>query len=141
MATLGIRQSAWNNATDFKRRVVRLIADRLGLGEPAKYKQPNGNTWFVFDDTRFSLTDAAYLATLLRRLSEITPQQEANLSTKTDAELRVIIRNQMDDVVLPGAIDYSEGDPWTVTFSANGAPASVNMASSVPAGWTPEEVV
>lgn len=138
MAALGVKVTAWQNATPFQRRVLRLIGDRLALGEPARFLAGGGVEWFGFDDDRFGLVGVAYLGRLLARLAEIDAQTEAQLESKTDAEIRQIIRNQLDDVVLPDSIAYTDGgNLWQETLDANGAPAAVQMGPGVPDTWSP----
>lgn len=65
---IGIRKTAWNNANDTQRTILRWGLAKLNLGVPAVYKQ--GNTrWFIFSDWRMTLNDIARIGTLVKGLA------------------------------------------------------------------------
>jgi len=67
-AVIGIKKTAWQNANDTQRTILRWGMAKLDLGQPAEYKQ--GNTrWFVFSDWRITLEDVARLGTLVKGLA------------------------------------------------------------------------
>jgi hypothetical protein len=86
--------------------------------------------WFVWDDWRFTLRDAAILGVVAAKLPDVT----AAMLPLSRAKVAAFVQN---NVVWPNAIDYTGStNPWQTTLDAQGAPAWVKMASEVPAGWT-----
>jgi hypothetical protein len=133
---LGIRKTAWDNATDDQRTVFRIYARRVDLGVPALYETGGGVPWYVFDDIRLSLKDAARFAVILRLIAQFDVIPD-DLSR---AEIREAIKAWVDNhggFVLP-AIPEGE-DPYGYTYAQNNGPAAGAARSSVPAGLTPVE--
>lgn len=139
MAVLGIKVNAWQNADAFDRRILRMVSDVLALGTPARFNDGTED-WFVFSDVRFSLQHVAYLGALIRRLVTLTSGQKATYDALDDETLRSTVINWLRTsgyVVDPDSIDYTDvTNPWQHTLDAQGTPAAMRMADSVPGSWT-----
>jgi hypothetical protein len=70
MSFVALRKSAWEAASSKQRAVLRLAADKLQIGEPARYTF-NGNEWLVSEDSRFDFNDARWLVGLALSATEI----------------------------------------------------------------------
>jgi len=139
MATIAIRQSAVQAMAARQRKLTRWVLAEVGLIEPAQYTAPGGAVWLIFDDHRIGLRDVAYFGRFAALLASLpagyTPPDALDDTTRADA--RTFARNYLDGrVVWPVPIPDG-ADPWETVLSAQGAPASVRAADSVPAGWTP----
>lgn len=136
MASIAIRQSAWAAGTPAQKKALLLTMEKIGLGDadegaPPLYKNPSGVTYFVWDDDRFTLRDAAILGAIGARLASLVPSM---LPLSRSKVMLFIAAN----VVWPGAIDYvGSTNPWQATLDAQGAPNWMLMADSVPPNWTP----
>lgn len=134
MASIAVRQNTYNALNATQKEIVRWVAARLELGQPAVYL--NGATpWLIYDDDRITLDDIAVLGTVaanLAALSSFVLQQ----GVPTRGQLATWAQNR---VKWPAQIDYTgQANPYAFTLSQNGAPASVQAADSVPATWTPQ---
>lgn len=70
MAFTAFKLSAWTAATAKQKAVLKLAADKLQIGDPARYTF-NGNEWLVSEDSRFDFTDATWLVALALSATEI----------------------------------------------------------------------
>ena len=138
MATLSLTQSAWNNASPFQRRVLKLVGEAVDLGQPAKFTG-EGKAWLVFDYARFTLLHAAAIGAVVTKLSQMSSSQQEQLNQRSDRELRQGIKEFLKDkTIRPRDIQYSEdGDVWQETLDAQSTPSAVRMSQGVPVGWQP----
>lgn len=128
---IAIRRTTVNNLTPFQRRIVKLVLDRIELGDPAAYTDGT-NVWFVWDDPRISLDDAAILGCVAANLSRIPDSY--NPDEKTRRELRQDVIQFLATKLKPPVTDAA--DPWAATLQANGAPAAIR-AGNLPETWSP----
>ena len=147
MPALGVKKAAWDGATATQRYVFRvmgiysLIRADLRIGTPAVYQQTKGVQWYVFDHPWWEPRHLCYLFSVFANIADwptdVQPTDEAN-----DRE-RIMqwCENPARTVALklPGAVAaVPDGtDPWTWLAQQCSAPASIAMATSVPANWTP----
>ena len=124
---IAVRRSTVLGMSAQQRRLLRIVCERIDLGDPAVYQAPAGAVWYVFADHRVALLDIAILGCFMAALA-------AAPDITTRAELWDWIK---DTIVLPENIVYTQrGNPWQETLTANGAPATVQAASNVPDTWT-----
>ena len=150
MATVGIRATAWDGLRDNQRAIMRWGVARLALGTPARFTDGT-DEWFVFDDWRFDLDQIAILGALAVAVSGLPvawepptiitygfdgiPTDTGKVDRKaTEAEVIAFVS---PTVVWPDDITYDVDDPnrWQTTLDAQGAPASLRAAASIPAGF------
>jgi hypothetical protein len=120
--------------TPKQRRLLRWVAERLELGDPADYTAPGGVRWLVWDDPRIDLQDIAALGTVGRLLAQI----DANVVEPPDGSsprqaIRDWVKNNWDLTTPPS----NDPNPYQWVLTKNGAPAAIQAGSSVPTGWTP----
>ena len=142
MAALALRKSTWDGGSANLRAIFRTLGGYyLGLGSPATYTDGT-NEWYVFDDTRFEVRPLCYFACLAANVGSIPAGYQVDESnprkTRDDAMFWLESPARTTPLVLPGAIAYPDPDPnpWQTILDANGAPAWLKMADSVPANWT-----
>ena len=145
VATVGIRQAAWDGLRDNQRAVMRWAVARLALGIPARYTDGT-DEWFVFDDWRVNLDQIAILGALVVALSGLPVGWEPTLNPdgtvdRATTETRVI-GYVSPTVIWPADITYDEFDPnpWQTTLDAQGAPDAIRAAGRVPDAFTPVDV-
>ena len=134
MATIGIRQSAWDSGTADQRRVLKVFADFVDVGEVALYKTGSGQVWLIADDWRISTLDAAVFGKILGLLAQFNVIPNGDVVTRQ--RLKTWITNHGGNV-LPEIPDGE--DPYDYTYTQNGGPAFGAARSSVPPGLTPME--
>ena len=137
MAALGIKQNAWQTATDLQKRAMRIFDDLLLLGNPAHYSD-GAETWFIFDDHRFRPLYIAYLGCFAANILDVPPAYYPD--PDTDTQLRSDMRTWVENPARTNPL-VTSGD-WSGfqdILDAQGAPAWIRMASGVPDGWTPED--
>lgn len=132
MTTLAIRRSTILSLTPKQRRLLQAVATRLDMGDPADYTAPPSTRWLVWDDERISLHDLAAIG----YLSGHFPEAAAAVQDSDDSPrvaLRTFITDHWDTTPPPD----DTPNPYQWVLTQNGAPASVQAASSIPANWTP----
>jgi len=70
---LAIKANALDNLSNKKRRVFDFVADRVDLGTPALYEQPNGTSWYAFSDPEVGWRDVAAVVALASVLRSWPP--------------------------------------------------------------------
>jgi hypothetical protein len=139
MATLGIKQSAWQAATDIQKRIMRVFDDLLMLGNPARYS--NGtDTWLIFDDHRFRPLYIAYLGCFAANIQDMPPGYSPD--PDTDAQLRSDMKTWIENPARTNPL-VTSGNWETLQdiLDAQGAPAWIKIAGGIPDGWTPVESI
>jgi hypothetical protein len=127
MATLAVKETAWTSATAQQKNALRMVCQRLDLGQPARYQTAGNVVWLVFDDNRIDLTDVAILAraaVTLATMPNVNTRQELYDAVKAN-------------IVLPQNITYTTNNPWSETLVANSAPNWLQAAGEVPNTLTP----
>ena len=144
MTVIGIRKTAWKNANDTQRTILRWGMNKIDLGDPAEYRQPNGTRWFVFADWRITLEDIARLGTLLKGLAAFPNYTfpldgDGNVDkAATKQEIVAYVQNNWGD---PDTLTIPEGeDPAAFVLAAQGAPDAIRAGGKVPESWVPVEV-
>jgi len=135
MPTLGIRKSAWEAGTPDQRKVLRLFGEFVDIGQPALYQTGGGVEYYVADDWRYAMHDAAWFGKILSLLQQfdVIPDEMSR------AEIRAKILQWIDNhggIVIPATIPEGE-DPYDYTYQQNGGPAFAAFRSQVPPGLTP----
>ena len=69
MTVIAIKKTAWQNANDTQRTILRWGMNKVDLGSGAEYEQPDLTRWFIFSDWRITLNDVARLGTLVKGLA------------------------------------------------------------------------
>jgi len=148
MAALGVRKTAWNGLSVRNKTILRYIGSVLQLGTPSEFIAPGGAHWFIFDDHRFKAVVLAYFGCTVANLGDIpggytlptTPGGGLD-RPQLRSDIRAFCENpaRTHPLVLPQDVVYPENDPnpWQTLLDAQGTPATVKMASGVPANWTP----
>ena len=142
MATVGIKQTAWDGLRNNQRQIMRLAVARLALGTPARFTDGT-DEWFVFDDWRFDLDQIAILGALVVAVAGLpvgwSPPLNPDSTVDRDATEAAVIAYVAPTIVWPADIVYAEGDenPWQTTLDAQGTPASIKADGRVPDGFTP----
>lgn len=145
MATvvIGIRKTAWQAANDTQRTILRWGMDKLDLGNPAEYRQPDDTRWFVFADWRITLEDVARLGTLMKGLAAFPNYQfpldgDGNVDkAATKADIVTYVQNNWVD---PATLTIPEDEePSAFVLAAQGAPAAIRVGGKVPDAWTAVE--
>lgn len=130
--------------------IVRALGDLLSLGAGAEYKTLGGVRWFIFSDWRFKAKAVAYFGCVIANLSDIPSGYTIPMLTDADGnELgldRVLLRAQViswcsnpsrtNPYVDPADITFTTDNVWQEILDAQGTPAAVQMADSVPASWS-----
>lgn len=152
MSAIAIRKTAWQNANDTQRVILRWGLDKLDLGVPVEYRQ--GSTrWFIFHDHRITLEDIARIGVLVKGLDvfpnykfptrDILDDSGKVLRTVTDkrATKTEIVSYVRDNWVDPSRLKVPEGeDAASYVLAAQSPPNAIRAAAFVPASWTPVEV-
>jgi hypothetical protein len=150
MAALALRKSTWDSASDRDQTIFRTFGRYLKLGDPAKYRDSGGIVWYVFDDDRWEANQICYFACLAANAGNFPPGYsvagKAEWQIREDATFWLEggggVEGGADPVdrglKLPGQIKYPDPNAnyWQSLLDANGAPAWLKMADSVPANWT-----
>jgi len=139
MGTVAIRRSVFDALAANRRQVVRWMLRRLALGDPALYTA-GAVEWYVWDDARLDLEHVAVLGAVSAAFTDIPAGYDPTTKTRTQVEagVRGFIAARL---VLPSAVNYTgSANPYQTTLDANGAPAAVRAAGSVPSGLTPVAV-
>ncbi len=145
MSQLGIRQTDWLAQETEHRRIVKRLLQSLILGDPARYKQPNGTIWFIFDDPRFKPVEVAYMGALFANMNDLpanytVPQTEGQDDwTKARQQAKAWLENPARTVQLVKnpTIDPDSGVHWMQqVLDANGAPLWVRGGDAVPSNWS-----
>lgn len=131
MTVLAIRRTTVNALSVKQRRLLRAVAERLDLGDPADYTA--GTTrWLVWDDDRIDLRDLAALGTLAGRFAEAeTAVAESDESPRKALREWVSTNWKLDQP------PEGTANPFQWVLTNNGAPAAVQAANGIPAGWVP----
>lgn len=162
MAAIAIRKNAFNNASPGQRNVLRLVLEKLDLGDPATYKNPSGTEFFVFNDNRISLKDVQWVGWIVTVLANVANVDAVNWRSVPLTELQdvtVPVRIQVEVPITDENGDptgetvlvwqdhptetqvvqreVSLGDPYSLVLSANYSGNVVAAAEAVPASWTP----
>lgn len=141
MTALGIRVSAWQGLSNRDKVIVRMLtSDLLELGQPARFAQPNGTEWFVFDDHRFKLNEVSWFGALIANLGDVPAGYE--IPTEGGRVDKAKLRRDAKQFlqprrVWPVEIPEDDPNPWQTVLDAQGAPNAVRMCASVPDNWTP----
>jgi len=158
MATLAIRQGIWTSLSQRNRTAVQMMDD-LALGEGVLYTD-GVDQWMIFDDDRWTQEHIAYLACFLSNVGQlrasyaipmrapsVDPDGTVTPPTQIDREaLKDDMRIFCDllpgqGFVHPDNVPHVEfGNRWQELIDAQGGTHS-RMASGVPDGWTPVEVI
>ena len=132
MPTIGLRQTAWNLASADQKRVLKVFAEAVDIGEPAFYQTGGGVKWLIVDDWRIGIQDVAYFGKILSLLAQFDVIPDGREVTR-DRLLTWI--NNHGGIVIP---EVPEGeDPYDYTYLQNGGPAFGAARSSIPSGLTP----
>lgn len=136
MATLAVRLTTLQALNATQRQIVRWICARLELHSiDCRFTAPGGNVWVVSDDDRITLDDVAVFGCVAANLGLLANQVNLPEGDQLRQQVRAFVASR---VVWPSAISYPAGsNPYAVTLAAQGAPASVQAADSVPATWVP----
>jgi len=132
VATIGIRQSAWDSGTADQRRVIKVFADWVDVGEPVLYKA-GATVWLIADDWRINATDVAVFGKILGLLAQFDVIPNGDSITRS--RLKTWITNH-GGIVIPATIPDGE-DPYDYIYQQNGGPAFGAARSQVPVGLTP----
>lgn len=139
MPAIAIRQSAVQAMTSQQRRLARWVLESVGIVDPAQFTAPGGATWFVFDDDRITLKDAAYFGCFAAKLAQLpadyTPPDA--LDDATVAEARAWVRQKLEAAVVWPVNVAAGADPWQAVLDAQNAPAAVGAGGAVPSTWIP----
>jgi len=112
MAFIALKKAPVDALTPQVRKMVRLILSRVDLNEtPPVQKTPAGVAYYVYDDPRITIEDAAFLTRMLVQIATAP--------------------------ALVTTIPDGTADPFAYVAVANGAPAALKMFNSPPADWTP----
>lgn len=107
MAHIAFRKSALDAASAKQKAVLRLAADKLQIGDPARYTF-NGNEWLVSEDSRFDFGDATWLVALALSATEI----QAYEINDADGNLKPMdtIRSEIRAIVVGNKPNVTEWD-------------------------------
>jgi len=131
MSTLLLRQSAFNNLTDKQERLIKLVADRVDLGEPAVYTAPPNTRWLVWDDDRFSFRDFVAFGVFATLRAQIETQITEDETVRDN--LRAWLESRLDLTEPP----VDEENPLQWALDNNGTPQGMRAAFNVPGNWIP----
>lgn len=141
MTALAMRTNAVDGLSTRDRRILKFLVRRLQLGEPARYETPGGQQWYVWDDHRFTLRHMAILGAFAGNVGDIPsgyriPKKNGQVDReRLETSLRGFLSAR---ITMPEDIAYTEdGNPWQETLDAQGAPAVIRAAGSVPNSWVP----
>lgn len=132
MTTLAVRRSIVQALTPLQGRILKLVTERLDLGDPADYTQPPNTRWLLYDDERLTLRDMAALGTITGDMAGATDAVKDNVDAPR-AALRAWVEANWD--LTPPPPDTANPFQWVLMN--NGAPAGVQAGSSIPANWAP----
>ena len=151
MAVLALKKSVWEAGTDLQRAVMRYgFADILirsweqdsELGNPARYRDPGGDVWFIWDDQRFDPKVMCYFGCFCANITDV-PSGYTLPATRAElrSDMKAWIENpaRANPLVKLGDVAFGPDDanPWQTLLDAQGTPAWVKMAASVPPTWMP----
>jgi hypothetical protein len=111
MAFIALRKGAVDALTPRLKRMLRNLMDGVDLdGSPPVQLSPGGIPFYVFNDARIDVADAAFLAVSIGNLKALSAM----------------------------VTEVPEGtpDPYAFVAQANGAPAALKMYAAPPTGWT-----
>lgn len=150
MATLGIKQNAWDAGTDDQHEVMEYVSEDLALGNPAK-GTIGAVSWRLYDDGRWKPGHIAAFGSLVANQSYIfgtlgwTPPKVEGVVDRDAmrSELMDILRN---DAAKPHAyvpwtditIPDDTAEPWQYILDQQNCPNAVKMWTGVPDGFVPE---
>lgn len=130
MSTLAIRENAWLAATVKQQTILKIATQKVGLGEPAKFKTNANVIWLVWDDERIDGRDVAIIGKLAATLAQLP----AGVNTR--AELWDYVKST---IVLPKDVNTNGANPLQDILNANGAPNWLRADNNIPSGLTPVE--
>lgn len=135
MAVLALRVTDHNGLNAKQKRALAASAELVDLGIGAMYENagPPQFDWLVYADARFDLEAAALLAVAFR-----TPALLPDPDGLTRAQLRANIKAAFTWEV--PTIPEGE-DPYAYTAAYNATNPALRMWTSLPAGYTPKEVM
>ena len=147
MAVIGVRKSVFDGLSAGRKLVFRWALSKLNLGDPAVWSD-GSNEWYVSEDTRIGLKDAAILGSVAAGIASLPADWTLPTITLYDGDGRVVgsvvdyakAKQQVYDFVkdvLVWPVDVPEGDdPWSVVLAAQATPAALRMADHVPESWS-----
>jgi hypothetical protein len=124
--TLAFRRSNVNAMTATQKKLMRWVAEKVDLGDPAEYQTGANVVWYIFDDGQIGFRDIVMLARLAALLGTLG-------DFNTRAELRAALEV---GVVWQPDVWGQTADPYQAALTANGAPTWVRAASGIPSGLT-----
>lgn len=154
MGVLGLRRNAWESASAPQRQFLGAVLDKLELGDPARYHAPGGQEWFIFSDTRITPKFVeTFVWAAVDVIAQITTEPVRDYPTTEIVQVEVPIYVEEERVDPETGETYTVrvdsgqtqlvdqeqplGDPLTLAAAAQGAPAWINAAGSIPDSWTP----
>ena len=99
MAAIAIRKNAYDNASVGQRTVLRLVLQKLELGQPAVYSNPGGTEYYIFDDGRITLNDVKWLGwivTVLANIADIEAVEVKDIPLTEIVQVEVPVRIQVE---------------------------------------------
>ena len=135
MTTLAIRRSVVTGMTPKQRRILKLVAYRLDLGDPADYTAPGNVRWLVWDDSRIGLEELAAIGTFGKLMADNTIPDE-----QPGENHRETLRNWIKNNWKLDKPPDNDPNPYQWVLTNNGAPAALQAASNIPANWLPTQV-
>jgi hypothetical protein len=131
------------NASASQKNVLRWASADLALGTPVEYAD-GGQKWYVFSDTRFTQGEVATLGQMMKGLASwsfwaaprVKDVEGNDVGVDRRAAAAEVAEFVKDDRVHPSDIDYGEvANTWQHTLKAQGAPAAIMAADTLPADW------
>jgi hypothetical protein len=144
MTALGILKATYDGLPRHKQTIFQVALSLVVLGRPAHYTD-GSDEWLIFADNDFTLNDASWVGVLAANLNSIPDTYHLPVIIKKGEFVidRETVRSEAHAFLAPFRTDpsdiaYSEsGNHWQETLDAQGAPAAIRMAASVPDSWTP----
>lgn len=140
MSVLLVRADARAAMGEEKRLALKHAGERLELGEPAFFLDPDGVEWAAYDDPRFTLLDAARGARIVANAASF-PDFVPTGKSRAEIHAEDVRFATAKNVVLPDAVPHAEGaDRIAEVWAAQNPPAWAKMTSEVPVGWAPKSL-
>ena len=156
MATgvLAIRTTVWDGLSDVQRTWLNRVSGHLTIGVPALWDGQGQTQWYVWSDSRWTMTQWALWACVLENIDDIPPgyqipmiqDEEGNDVAPNYDAMRVDVIGFAEDPGRQSALVYPEDvpgladsdQPWVPIFAANGVqPTQARFFQEFPQGWSP----
>lgn len=139
MAYVALREAPILAQPPRLRRLLRVFAERVDLGDPAPYLAPGGVRWLVFDLVVVKADDLRRLGKIMSLNAAQRTAIQALLSDDEEdlASIRIKIRDWLATRI-DRSLPPDDGDQLMHYITANGASANnVQVMSGLPDDWVP----